>query len=373
LNLSHPLSGATLARFRGLLDPALRDAVSVLDPWGERMAVFALGWSDTDGGPHSGAGVGGGFGGVGGGADRATGGGTTDRGAGSGTDGISRGDGGKGVRPALALLSAEAVGAPAESALPGAVAVELVHAFSLAHDDIIDRDELRRHRAALWKAYGVGPALLTGDALLALAVSQLAGRPEAMPYLSAALIELVQGQSADMAFENRPWKGPGEVGIDEYAEMAAGKTGSLLGAAAAAGVALGGAPELADPMWAMGRDLGVAFQIVDDMLGIWGDPRVTGKPIYSDLRHEKKTLPVLAALADGGSAARELSALLAAGTTDEESVRHAAHLVEEAGGREKSQALADRYVETALSVIDEHLPAATELRALCNSLVHRVN
>ncbi|GAA1645940.1 family 2 encapsulin nanocompartment cargo protein polyprenyl transferase [Nonomuraea maheshkhaliensis] len=345
MNLSHPLRGATMARCRGLLDPALRDAVSVLDPWWGRMAAFALGRSDTDGGPRGEAD---GFGG-------------------------SSGDGGKGVRPAIALLSAEAVGAPAESALPGAVAVELVHAFSLAHDDIIDRDELRRHRAALWKAYGVGPALLTGDALLALAVGQLAGRPEAMPYLSAALIELVQGQSADMAFESRPWKGPGEVGIDEYAEMAAGKTGGLLGAAAAAGVALGGAPELADAMWAMGRDLGVAFQIVDDMLGIWGDPRVTGKPIYSDLRRDKKTLPVLAALADGGSAARELSALLAAGATDEESVRHAAHLVEEAGGREKAQALADRYVESALGVIDEHLPDAGELRALCDSLVHRVN
>lgn len=336
MNLSHPPGGTAMARCRGLLEPALREAVSVLHPWGVRMAAFALGWSDTDGGPRG-------------------------------------GDGGKGVRPAIALLSAEAVGAPAESALPGAVAVELVHAFSLAHDDIIDRDELRRHRAALWKAYGVGPALLAGDALLALAVSQLAGRPEAMPYLSAALIELVQGQSADMAFENRPWHGPDAVTIEEYAEMAAGKTGGLLGAAAAAGVALGGAPELADRMWTMGRDLGVAFQIADDMLGIWGDPAVTGKPVFSDLRRDKKTVPVLAALATGGPAARELSAVLASGATDEESVRHAAHLVEEAGGRTRARELADRYVASALGVIDECLPEAADLRALCDSLVNRVN
>ncbi|NJP89009.1 polyprenyl synthetase family protein [Nonomuraea sp. FMUSA5-5] len=330
------MSGAAMARCHGLLEPALREAVSVLHPWGARMAAFALGWSDTDGGP-------------------------------------SAGDGGKGVRPAITMLSAEAVGGTAESALPGAVAVELVHAFSLAHDDIIDRDELRRHRAALWKAYGVGPALLTGDALLALAVTQLAGRPEAMPYLSAALIELVQGQTADMAFENRPWRGPDAVTIDEYAEMAAGKTGGLLGAATAAGVALGGAPELADRMWAVGRDLGIAFQIVDDMLGIWGDPRLTGKPVHSDLRRDKKTLPVLAALASGGPAARELAAVLASGTGDEESVRHAAHLVEEAGGRERARALADRYLSSALGVLDACLPDAAELRALCHSLVDRVN
>lgn len=282
-------------------------------------------------------------------------------------------DGGKGLRPAIALLSAEAVGGTAPDALPAAVAVELVHAFSLAHDDIIDRDELRRHRAALWKAYGVGPALLTGDALLALAVGRLAARPEAMPYLSAALIELVQGQTADMAFESRPWSGPGVVTIEEYAEMAAGKTGGLLGAAAAAGVALGGAPGLADRMWGMGRDLGVAFQIVDDMLGIWGDPRLTGKPVHNDLRRDKKTLPVLAALATGGPAARELAAVLASGAVDEESVRHAAHLVEEAGGREAARALADRYLTSALGVLDECLPEAGELRDLCHSLVDRVS
>ncbi|MGW0805327.1 polyprenyl synthetase family protein [Nonomuraea sp. NPDC002799] len=336
MTFSHPLAGGAVIRCRDLLEPALRDAVSVLHPWGARMAAFALGWSDADGRPHS-------------------------------------GDGGKGVRPAVAMLAAEAVGATAESALPAAVAVELVHAFSLAHDDIIDHDEQRRHREALWKAYGVGPALLAGDALLALAVSRLAGRPEAMPYLSAALVELVQGQTADLAFENRPWHGPHQVAADEYAEMAAGKTGGLLGAAAAAGVALGGAPELGDRMWGMGRDLGVAFQIVDDMLGIWGDPVVTGKPVHNDLRREKKTFPVLAALGSGGAAARELSALLSAGVTDEDSVREAARLVEEAGGRAAAQALADRYVSSALAVVDECLPEAAALRAVCASLVDRVN
>jgi geranylgeranyl diphosphate synthase, type I len=323
-----------IARCRRMFEPALREAVAVLHPWAAGMAAFTLGWSGVDGKSSTG-----------------------------GT--------GKALRPAIALLSAEAAGGSAEPGLPVAVAVELVHAFSLVHDDIIDNDERRRHRDALWKAYGVGPALLVGDALLALAVAQLTDRPEAMRHLSAALVELVQGQTADMAFEQRAWNGRGRVSIDEYLEMAAGKTGALLGAAAAAGVTMGGAPELAERMWDMGRDLGVAFQIVDDILGIWGDPQVTGKPIYSDLRSEKKTLPVLAALSSGGRAARELRDVL--GATDEDSVRHAARLVEEAGGRERARALADRYVSSALGVLDEFLPDARDLRALCHSLVDRVN
>ncbi|MEV4397719.1 polyprenyl synthetase family protein [Nonomuraea sp. NPDC049607] len=330
-----------IARCRALLEPALREAVSELHPWGARMAAFALGWPDAEG--H----VRGGGGGAGG--------------------------GGKILRPAIAMLSAEAVGGTAEQALPGAVAVELVHAFSLVHDDIIDRDEQRRHRDALWKAYGVGPAVLAGDSLLALAVSRLSGHAEAMRHLSAALTELVQGQTADMTFETRPWTGPEEVTVEEYTRMAAGKTGSLLAAAAAAGTALGGAPALSGRMWGMGLDLGIAFQIADDVLGIWGDPRVTGKPVHSDLRRDKKTLPVLAALAVGGPAAEELSEVLAKGAGDEESARRAARLVEEAGGRALAEEVADRHLSAALAVMDEHLPGAAALRALCASVTNRTH
>ncbi|GGO76677.1 polyprenyl synthetase family protein [Nonomuraea cavernae] len=347
MDVSHQAAGSpggdATARCRRLLEPALREAVSALHPWGAKMAAHTLGWSDADGGP------------------------------------LVAG-GGKHLRPTIAMLCAEAVGAPPEAALPGAVAVELVHAFSLVHDDIIDHDERRRHREALWKAYGVGPALLAGDSLLALAVDQLTDAPVAMRYLSRALIELVRGQTEDMAFENRPWTGPGEVTVQEYTQMAAGKTGGLLGAAAAAGVALGGAPGLAEPLWTMGRELGVAFQIVDDLLGLWGDPAVTGKPIHNDLRRGKKTLPVLAALAPSsplaearpaGRAARELSGLLASDALDDDEVRRAAGLVIEAGGRTAALDQARLHLTTAMEIVVECLPEATELRDLCLSLVER--
>ncbi|MFG1943161.1 polyprenyl synthetase family protein [Nonomuraea sp. NPDC048826] len=325
-----------IARCRRLFEPALREAVSVLHPWSARMAGFTLGWADADGRPYE-------------------------------------GNAGKSVRPAIALLCAEAAGADPGSAVPAAVAVELVHAFSLVHDDIIDHDEQRRHRPALWKVYGTGPALLAGDALLALAVAQLARSGEAMTYLSSALVELVQGQTADMAFEGRPWRGPGAVTADEYTEMTLGKTGGLLGAAAATGVILGGRADLAARMWQMGRELGVAFQLADDILGIWGDPTVTGKPADSDLRRGKKTYPVLAALATDSVAARELATLLSTGATDDRSVRRAARLVEEAGGRAEAETLADRYLSSALDTMNACLPHATDLRTLCGSLIDRIH
>ncbi|MFC7721898.1 polyprenyl synthetase family protein [Nonomuraea recticatena] len=229
-----------LARCRQLLEPAMRATVADLHPWTERMAAFTLGWSDIDGTPVE-------------------------------------ADTGKGLRPALAMLCAEAAGGTFESAVPGAVAVELVHVFSLVHDDIIDSDERRRHRPAVWKAYGVGPAVLAGDALLALAVRSAASGPHAAAaasLLSSALVELVHGQTLDMAFEERPWTGPEAVTVAEYTSMAADKTGSLIGCAAALGVTFAGAPAvLATRMYGMGRDLGLAFQMVDDVLGIWGTLR----------------------------------------------------------------------------------------------------
>ncbi|GDY79119.1 hypothetical protein SAV31267_086040 [Streptomyces avermitilis] len=175
-----------------------------------------------------------------------------------------------------------------------------MHTFSLLHDDIMDGDAMRRGRPALWKAYGTGPAVLAGDALFALAVQTLttASAPGAAHRLSAALGDLVRGQADDLLFAHRPWTGPEAVSVAEYEAMAEHKTGSLLGCALALGAHLAGAPEeTAAVLDRTGRHLGVAFQIVDDLLGIWGDPAVTGKPVHGDLRQGKKTFPVLAALA----------------------------------------------------------------------------
>ncbi|WP_190054835.1 polyprenyl synthetase family protein [Streptomyces lomondensis] len=324
-----------LERCRALVRPALAEAVARLHPWVGEMAAYSFGWCEVGGAPAAAS-------------------------------------GGKGVRQALAVLGAEAAGAPARAGVAAAVAVELVHTFSLLHDDIMDGDTDRRRRPAVWKAYGTGPAVLAGDALFALAVETLAAQPggaAAVRTLSVALGDLVRGQADDLLFADRPWTGPRRVRPDEYRAMAEHKTGALLGCAAALGAVLGGAaPETVAALDRVGRHLGIAFQIVDDVLGIWGDPRVTGKPVHSDLRERKKTFPVLVTL--GSPSGGRLATLLETG--DEPDA--AAALIEEAGGRSAAMAEARRHlaaVETALAGVPSAAGAVGELRSLLGFLVRR--
>ncbi|WP_217184774.1 polyprenyl synthetase family protein [Streptomyces sp. AC495_CC817] len=326
-----------LERCRALVRPALVEAVGRLHPWVGEMAAYSFGWCEVGGAPAT-----------------AT--------------------GGKGVRQALAVLGAEAVGAPGRAGVPAAVAVELVHTFSLLHDDIMDGDAARRRRPAVWKAYGTGPAVLAGDALFALAVETLAATEEgaaAVRVLSVALGDLVHGQAEDLLFAARPWTGPERVRPAEYRVMAEHKTGALLGSAAALGALLGGGPPpVVSALDRVGRRLGLAFQIVDDVLGIWGDPDVTGKPVHGDLRERKKTFPVLAALDSPSSAARRLAVLLKSGGDP----REAAELVEAAGGRVAALDEARAHIaaaEAALADVSSEGGAADELRALSAYLVRR--
>jgi geranylgeranyl diphosphate synthase type I len=325
-------------RPRDRLAPALRAAVERLDPASRLTAAYHLGWCDMHGIP---------------------------------TDG----DGGKAIRPALALLSAEAAGATAEVALPGAVAVELVHNFSLLHDDLMDRDVERRHRRTVWAIWGPSTAILTGDALLALAQevvlecdSPAAGRAGLL--LATATRKLTRGQVQDLAFETRR-----DVTLEECLEMAEGKTGSLLSASAAIGALLAEAPESTQSaLAAFGAHVGLAFQLVDDVLGIWGDPEVTGKPVHSDLRSRKKTLPVTYALG-GAELGPELSAWLSApGEPDPADLRRAADLVAAAGGREWALAEAHRRLalaEAELSAADLWPGPREDMLTLARHVVDR--
>lgn len=300
-----------LSRSREACTPALRRAVDRLDPHSRRITAYHLGWTDAAGNEAGGG-------------------------------------GGKAVRGALALLSAEAVGAPAQVGLPGAVAVELVHNFSLLHDDVIDGDLQRRHRPTVWAQFGVAGAVLTGDAMLALATEVLLdeGTPEAVraaSLLSVTTRELIHGQFADVAFERRY-----DVSLAQCLAMAEGKTGALLGTAASIGAVLAGAGEPAVSALARyGRHLGLAFQLVDDLLGIWGDPQTTGKPVLADLRQRKMSLPVTRALSSPGPAARELAAWYATTDDDEQSLRRAADLVEASGARAWAATHVRRQVQCA--------------------------
>jgi geranylgeranyl diphosphate synthase type I len=278
--------------------------------------------------------------------------------------------GGKSIRPALVLAAATAVGGSRARALDEAVAVELVHDSSLLHDDVIDGDLTRRHRPTAWSLYGVSAAVLAGDLLLTLAYDLLAGRP-GLKVLTTAVIELCAGQAADLALGERT-----DVGVEECTAMAVAKTSALLACACELGALAGGGGERQRQLLAeFGRHLGLAFQLVDDLLGIWGDPAVTGKPAYNDLASRKKSLPVVAALNSGTPAGDHLARLYGLDHDgDHDFLNHMAALVDAAGGRAWAQQEADKRMRTALDCLAQAVPdssASGDLVALARLIVRR--
>lgn len=336
-------AGEVLSASRALVEPVLRRAVDTLPAPTRHVAGYHLGWWDRHGN-----------------ADAAV-------------------SGGKAIRPALVLLAAQATRAGADgvqAALPAAAAVELVHNFSLLHDDVIDDDRTRRHRPTAWSVFGIGGAILAGDALLMLAsdVLSASGSPATQPalrILNDAVQSLLDGQCTDLALEGQP-----DVDLAGCESMSLAKTGALMGCACALGcLSSGGGAGQVEHLTRFGERLGLAFQHVDDLLGIWGDPEVTGKPVYSDLRSRKKSLPVVYALTSGTPAGRELAALFhRQGPRSYDDLAREAELVEEAGGRSWSQEQSGALVTRALrhlrlAALQE--TAEAELTALARLVVRR--
>jgi geranylgeranyl diphosphate synthase type I len=284
--------------------------------------------------------------------------------------------GGKAIRPALALLACDVAGGARGAAVDAAAATELVHNFSLVHDDVMDGDTERRHRATVWSVFGIPTAILVGDALLAASQQLLigSGHPaavRALGVLSEAVQRMLQGQMLDTSFESRH-----QVGLDECLAMVEGKTAALLECACVLGALYGAADEATTrALGAFGRHVGVAFQCVDDLLGIWGDPHRTGKPVWSDLRSRKKSLPVVAALSGDTAAGRELAALYAgADPLTDDQLAMAAELVAGAGGRSWVRAAARRHLDEALSCLRSVAPsgdAERDLSAIAHLILDR--
>ncbi|MCI2418225.1 polyprenyl synthetase family protein [Saccharopolyspora sp. K220] len=324
---------------RESVDPALRKAVGRLDPDTRRVCEYHFGWSDADGSPDGG--------------------------------------GGKALRPAMVLLSARSVDAavaPGDGPIAAAAAVELVHNFSLLHDDVMDGDTSRRHRPTAWTVFGRPAALLAGDALLALSTDVLLESSSshavaAARSLCAATRTLIAGQAADLDFERRQ-----EVGLDECLRMAHDKTAALLACATSIGACCVGAPrETVLRLHAFGTELGMAFQLVDDLLGLWGDPEVTGKPVLSDLRARKKSVPVVHALSSGSAPGDRLRQLYAQPEPlTEDQLHEAAEMVRRAGSADWTHQECRR----RLTAAHQHLPdgphGATEaLTELAEFIVRR--
>jgi geranylgeranyl diphosphate synthase type I len=256
--------------FDALLDEEMERSVSQLEgyaPLLARMARFHLGWTDPDGEPTS--------------------------------PEVRAAVQGKRIRPYLAFLSCGIVGGSPEAVAPVAAAIELLHNFTLIHDDIQDRSPNRRHRATVWRIWGDAQAINSGDALFATAHRTMLRTSTSVVPAETLLnlldefnritIEIVRGQTMDLEFERSS-----DVTADDYLAMIRGKTAAIVRFAAWAGAVTGGASEAtADHLATFGEALGLGFQIRDDVLGIWGSRQLTGKDQADDIRRRKKSLPIL--------------------------------------------------------------------------------
>ncbi len=341
---------AAFGRYREALDGKLRSLLSSGLPTGShpqelhRMLRYHMGWEDAAGRPV-------------------------------------RSDGGKGLRPTLCLLACEAAGSDWRTALPAAAGLELVHNFSLVHDDIQDRDRERRHRPTVWSVWGEAQAINAGDALLTLGrLAVLALGAEGVPaervieaarVLDQCTLEVVEGQALDLSFEERL-----DVTEEAYLEMIEKKTGALFDCALRLGGLIGaGDPAVADALGRSGRLLGVAFQVRDDMLGVWGAENRTGKPPAADIRSRKKSLPVVYMLARAeGATAEELARIYSQPRLSDPDVSMVLGALESVGAQAYCRAVAEERREQALTELAgaglKEAPAA-ELRQVAEFLLER--
>jgi geranylgeranyl diphosphate synthase type I len=282
-------------------------------------------------------------------------------------------DAGKKLRPVFLLLAVEAQGGVWERGLPAAASVELLHNFSLIHDDIEDRDVTRRGRPTLWTLWGEAQAINAGDALFALAYSALhrlrdRGVPpdlvlKAWERYNATVLQLTEGQCLDLTFESMA-----QVDEETYLRMVRGKTSALVGLACELGGLIAAASShRVVALREFGLNLGLSFQMQDDLLGLWGDPERTGKPVGADLRQRKKTLPILHGLAHSP----EFVELLSRPTLDEEAIAEGQALLEAAGSRTYTEERAEEYHDRALEAL-ARAEGGGEAQKVLRGLAHRL-
>ena len=265
--------------------------------------------------------------------------------------------GGKRLRPFVVVEFYRMFGGDERDVIPAAAAVELIHNFTLVHDDIMDRDDFRRGVPTVHKVYGEPMAILAGDALfaksyMALLESNALGKDgeafrRAVESVTRATIVLCEGQTLDYQLSKSS-----SFTVDDYFKLVRAKTSALFVASAELGVIAARRYEYLEDARGFADNVGVAFQLVDDLLGLVGDPAVTGKPVGNDVREGKKTLPIIMALErlpkEESEALREL---WGSGSADEESIARIVEAVRRSGLEEEVRALAESYVARSL----EHL------------------
>lgn len=263
--------------------------------------------------------------------------------------------GGKRVRPALCLLACEAVSGSYEKALPAAASLEMVHAFTLVHDDVMDRDELRRGKPTLWKKYGEGLAINAGDGIFtktyesALNLEDTENKEEILKILTKTIMEVCEGQAFDVSFEKK-----GKVSLEEYIKMATLKTASLIKASAKIGAMCGsGSQEELDALANYGEKVGLSFQIWDDYIDFASEK--TGKTFGSDIKKGKKTSIVCHALENADEKDKErLNEILdkPIEKTDKKLINETVEILEKTGSIDYAKNYAFELVKDAKEGLD---------------------
>lgn len=294
---------------------------------------------------------------------------------------IAGSEGGKRLRPILCLLACEAAGGDHRLALPVASAVELLHNFTLIHDDIQDRSYERRHRPTVWRIWGEAQAINAGDAMYSLALLALRRLPEigvdasyivtAVSELNQTLLVLAEGQYLDISFEQTM-----DVSLGDYQAMIERKTAALMGSALWLGAYLASNDtEMSEHYRMFGRGLGVAFQIQDDILGIWGDPKETGKTAGDDILRKKKTLPLLFALGAAQDEHRNrLIEIYRSSNVSKATIKEVKEILARVGAREYAEEKAREWYENSLRHLEAAKPeqeAGQRLRMLASALLNR--
>jgi geranylgeranyl diphosphate synthase, type I len=277
---------------------------------------------------------------------------------------ISKADNGKMVRATLCLLAAESVTGDFKKALPVSAAIELMHNYSLVHDDIQDGDGMRRHRPTVWKLWGSPQAINAGSALKMLAdlsILRLAesGIPphkqlDVFEILEKNCLSMIEGQYMDIDFEHRDG-----ITVGQYLDMIEKKTSALISGALQSGAVLGLEKDRLEGFSQFGRYLGIAFQITDDILGIWGNDKKTGKPRGNDIRKKKKSLPIVFCMQEGSKEADKLKAIYKKSRISPRAVNSVLAMLEERGARDFCREEARKYYELAINEL-EGLPVRKE-------------
>ena len=335
---------AVFQRYQESIDFALRDRLSDTTSLVYSILRYAMGWSDESGVPVS--------------APQ-----------------------GKALRPTLCLLTCEAVCGKYERALPPAVSLELIHNFSLIHDDIQDRDEYRRHRPTVWKVWGEPIALTAGNVMRIVADTSIEGLQSdsvsvtdivtVNEVLTEASLEMIEGQHLDVAFEGRS-----DIGMKSYLGMISRKTGALIRTPMHVGAIMGtDDPAVIESLRECGRSLGYVFQIRDDVLGIWSEEKTTGKPVGADIRRKKNSLPIVHAMSQADRVQkRTLEVIYDKETIEDADVETVLDIMDSLGTEEFANSMAAEHCERGLEWlkgIEIHSEARVDIEELSTFLLIR--